>query len=207
MIATLLMLSVNAVNHPSTRADHRCHVARLTGLTLNVARRRVAHSGCGLRVKGAALEDPQVQTVERQSPGRGGRTTEVTVWLNPLCHGSAAYGPGFNEPKLTSGPTELVSGFYLAGGPLARFSDPRCKRPAPPSGAGTVEVTNAGGAVVGPATSTYGQLVTIPLPAGSYTTTGTFLGATINGVHPTISESVVVPPGKTVRQDFFLSIP
>jgi hypothetical protein len=158
-------------------------------------------------VTGAALEEPRVQTVERQSPARGERSAEVTVWLNPLCHGSAAYGPGFSEPVLTSGPTELVSGFYLDGGPLASFSDPGCKRPAPPPGAGTVEVTTAGGALVGTETSTYGQFVTIPLPAGSYAVTGTFLGATINGIHPTISESVVVPPGKTVRQDFFLSIP
>ncbi|HEY4812177.1 MAG TPA: carboxypeptidase-like regulatory domain-containing protein [Solirubrobacteraceae bacterium] len=207
MIAVFLVVSANAVAHPSVRVSHRCHVPRLTGLVLNVARSRAAHSGCRLRVKGAALEAPQVQTVERQSPARGERSPEVTVWLNPLCHGSAAYGPGFNEPLLTAGPTELVSGFYLDGGPLARFSDRGCKRPGPPPGAGTVEVANASGTLVGTETSTYGHLITIPLPPGSYTITGTFLGATINGVHPRISESVVVPPGETVRQDFFLSIP
>jgi hypothetical protein len=207
MIAALLVVSANAVAHPSARAGHRCHVPRLTGLALSVARDRAAHRGCGLRVRGPAVQESQVQTVERQSPAGGERSAEVTVWLNPLCHGSAAYGPGFNEPLLTAGPTELVSGFYLDGGPLASFSDPGCKRPAPPPGAGTVEVTNANGALVGTQTSSYGQFIRIPLPAGSYTITGTFLGARVNGAHPTISESVVVPPGQTVRQDFFLSIP
>jgi hypothetical protein len=147
------------------------------------------------------------QTVERQSPAGGGRASSVTVWLNPLCHGEAAYGPGLDEPVVTPGPTELVSGFYLIGGPLARFSDPGCKRPAAPPGAGTVQVTNASGVVVATQTSTQGHFVEVALPAGSYTITGTFLNATINGAHATQSESVVIPPNDTVRQDFFLSVP
>jgi hypothetical protein len=105
------------------------------------------------------------------------------------------------------GPTELVSGFYLTGGPLRRFSDPGCKRPAPPPGAGMVEVMNpTTGALVATQTSEHGDFVKIPLPAGSYTIRGTFLGATINGVHPHETESVVIPPDRMVRQDFFLSV-
>jgi hypothetical protein len=112
------------------------------------------------------------------------------------------------EPVLTPGSTELVSGFYIVGGPLARFSDPGCKRPAPPPYAGTVEVTNSSGAVVATQTSTRGHFVEIPLAAGSYTIAGTFLDATINGgVHPKESQSVVIPPGHTARQDFFLGVP
>jgi hypothetical protein len=131
----------------------------------------------------------------------------MTVWLNPLCNREAAHGPEFNEPLVTQGPTELVSGFFLVGGPDdRRFSDPGCKRPVPPPGAGTVEVTNASGEVVATQTSTSGHFVEIPLPAGSYTITGTFLDATTNGVNPKKSESIVIPPGHTVRQDFFLSI-
>lgn len=184
-----------------------CRVPRLIGLTLSVARERAAHAGCALRVKGAALEQARIQTVERQSPPAGGHASSVTVWLNPFCHGSAAYGPGLDEPVLTPGPTELVSGFYLDGGPLERFSDPGCKRPAPAPAAGTVEVVNASGTVVATQTSTYGYFAEIPLPAGSYTITGTFLDASINGVHPKSSESVVIPPGNTVRQDFVLNVP
>jgi hypothetical protein len=131
----------------------------------------------------------------------------VTVWLNPLCYREAEYGPGISEPGVTAGPTKLVSGFYLVGGPLRHFSTPHCKLPPPPSGAGTVEVVNANGAIVATKTSTRGLFVEIPLPAGSYTIRGTFLDATINGVHPIRTESVVIPPGHTVRQDFFLSIP
>lgn len=180
---------------------------RLTGLTLTVARERAAHASCRLRVKGAVREEAAVQTVERQSPAHGRRSSNVTVWLNPLCHGGAAYGPGLQEPVVTQGPAELVSGFYLDGGPLVVFSDRGCKRPAPIPDAGMVEVTSASGAVVATQTSTRGHLVEIPLPPGSYTITGTFLDATINGVNPKQSESVVIPSGETVREDFFLSVP
>ncbi len=108
---------------------------------------------------------------------------------------------------MTPGPTELVSGFFLGGGPLVSYSAPGCKRPPPVPGAGTVEVVNASGTVVATQTSTSGRFVKIPLPAGSYTIRGTFLDATENGVHPQETESLVIPAGRTVRQDFSLSIP
>jgi hypothetical protein len=209
-VVAVTVLSVAAVSAPArsaTRVRSACRVPRITGLTLTVARERAARAGCTLRVKGAALKQSRIQTVDRQSPAAGRRASSVTVWLNPFCLGSAAYGPGLTEPVVRPGPTELVSGFYLDGGPLARFSDPGCKRPAPPPGAGIVEVMNpTTGAVVATQTSERGRLVKIPLPAGSYTIRGTFRDATINGVHPHETESVVIPPGRTVRQDFFLSI-
>jgi hypothetical protein len=158
-------------------------------------------------VKGAPLVRAFVQTVERQSPAAHRRTSLVTVWINPFCTGSAAYGPDIKEPMITTGPTELVSGFYLGGGPLKRFSLPDCKRPVPPPGAGTVEVLNTSGAVIATKTSREGHFVEIPLPAGSYTIRGTFLNAIINGLHPKETVSVMVPAEHTVRQDFFLSIP
>jgi hypothetical protein len=203
----LLVASVSASAGPATRARRACHVPRLAGLTLSFARGRASRAGCTLRVKGAALEQAQIQTVERQSPVAGGHSSSVTVWLNPLCRGEAAYGPGLEEPVVARGPTKLVSGFYLVGGPSVPFSDPGCKRSVLPPGAGTVEVTNASGAIVATQTSARGHLVEITLPAGSYTITGTFLNATVNGVHPKEPESVVIPPGDTVRQDFFLAIP
>ncbi len=129
------------------------------------------------------------------------------MWVNPVCRGSAASGPGIPEPRVTLGPTELVSGFYLDGGPLGIFSAPHCKRPEPSPGPGTVEVMNASGALVATVTSTRGHFAEVPLPAGSYTVRGTFLDATINDAHPTETKSVVVEADRTVRQDFVLSIP
>ena len=158
-------------------------------------------------VKGAPPEEARVQTIERQSPGAHGRSATVTVWINPLCHRESAYGPGLNEPVATSGTTELVSGFYLVGGPLRVFSTAGCRLPPPRPGGGIVEVVGASGAVVATQTSREGHFVELPLPPGSYMITGTFLGATINGVHPKQTESVMIPAGETVRQDFLLSIP
>jgi hypothetical protein len=206
VVAALCTGAAGAAVRPAAIAIKRCRAPHLTGLTLDVARTRAARAGCTLRLRGAPLVTSRVQTVARQSPSAGRRSSTVTVWLNPLC-GSAAYGPGITEPMVTPGPTELVSGFYLAGGPFRPFSAPSCKRPEPPPGAGTVEVIDAAGAVVATQTSTQGHFVEIPLPAGSYTIRATFLNATINEVHPTTTGSVVIPAGHTVRQDFFLSIP
>ncbi len=207
VVTALCVASVGASARPAARVAGACRVPRLTGLTLRVARERAAHAGCTLRVKGSVLDQAGIQTIERQSPAAGGRSSSVAVWLNRLCFGSAAYGPGLKEPVITPGSTKLVSGFYVVGGPLARFSDPGCKRPAPSPQPGTVDVMNASGTVVATQTSTDGHFVEIPLPAGSYTLTGTFLDDTRNGVHPMETKSLVIPSGDTVREDFFLDVP
>lgn len=212
VIALLGVVSVGAAARPAASAKRTCHVPRLRGLTLEVALRKAEHAGCKLRLKGAAVKQALVQTVRRQSPAAGRRSRRVKVWVNPLCSGSADYGSGIKEPVIKAGPTELVSGFYLAGGPLRQFSDPHCKRPEPPPGAGTVEVVDASGAVVATRTSSSGHFVKIRLPAGSYTIRGTFLGATRNvgpindEGHPQETKSIVIPAGHTVRQDFVLPI-
>ena len=205
VVSALYVASVNAAGRPVV-ASKVCHAPQLRGLTLDVARLKTMRAGCKLLLKGAALKQPEVQTIARQSPIAGRHSLTVTVWLNPFCRGSAAYGPGIAEPTVTAGPTELVSGFYVVGGPLARFSAPTCKRPEPPPGAGVVEVINVTGALVATQTSTKGRFAKIPLPAGSYTIRGTFLNATINGTHPTETMSLTIPTGHTVRQDFFLSV-
>jgi hypothetical protein len=203
----LCAVSVSAAR-PVGGASRVCRVPGLTGLTVSVARQRAAKAGCALRLKGAPLERVQVQTVERQSPATGRRSQNVTVWLNPFCVREAAYGPEIREPLVTSGPTKLITGFYLVGGPPdRRFSTPHCKLPEPAPDAGIVEVMNPSGVTVATKTSAQGQFVEIALPAGSYTIRGTFLNATINGVHPIHAESVVIPASHTVRQDFFLGIP
>jgi hypothetical protein len=203
----LCVSAVGASARPAARMASACRVPRLAGLTLTVARERADRAGCTLRVKGSGLKRAEIQTIERQSPAAGGRASSVAVWLNPLCFGSAAHGPGLNEPLIKPGPTKLISGFYIDGGPLARFSAPGCKRPSPSPQAGTVEVMNASGTVVATQTSTDGHFVEIPLPAGSYTLAGTFLDDTGNGVHPRQTEPLVIPSGDTVRQDFVLNVP
>ncbi len=208
VITSLCLASApNAAVASRAHAGRPCRAPLLTGLTLEVARVRAKHAGCGLISKGAPIETASIQTVERQSPAVGRRSSHVAVWLNPACGGSAAPGPGVHEPTVTVGPTGLVSGFYLDGGPAIRFSSPGCKRPEPKPGAGIVEVSDASSAVVADVTSARGRFVEIPLTAGSYTIAGTFLEATINEVHPTQTESLVIPAGHSVRQDFVLSIP
>jgi hypothetical protein len=191
----------------ASATPHRgsCLVPRLRNLVLSVARERAAHAGCTLRLAGASVKDATTQTVRRQAPRTGGRGSPITVWLNPLCRGSAEGGGPARSTE--PGPSELITGFYLDGGPLARWSSPGCVR-AEPAGAGTVQVLNpTTGAVIATQTSTDGQLVTMPLPAGSYTVVGTFADATANGQHSTESMSLQIPPGTTVRQDFVLQIP
>jgi len=206
-VSMLAAASAGASPDATARTGGGCHVPRLAGLTLHVAESRAAHAGCRLRVRGAAVEDASIQTILRQSPPAARRSARVTVWLNRLCSGSAAYAPELVEPAVRPGPTGLVSGFYVVGGPLVRFSAPGCVRPAPPAQGGTVEVTNASGVLVATQTSSTGRLAEIALPAGAYTITGTFLGAEFNGVPPTQTDTVVIPPGQTVRQDFFLDVP
>ncbi len=211
LVAVMLACAalVGALSSAAAGSGGGCHAPLLEGLTFKLARAIAARAGCEIRVKGNPLAMARIQTVARQSPAAGGVASAVTVWLNRVCRKGGHQGPEIHEPKITVGPTRLLSGFYTVGGPAPHyFSAPKCPpHPEPPPGAGTVEVINASGAVVSTQTSVARQFVEIPLPAGSYTIRGTFADATVNGVHPTISESVVIPAGHTVRQDFFLSVP
>jgi hypothetical protein len=125
------------------------------------------------------------------------------------CRGSADLGPPRGEPLRTPGPTELISGLYLDGGPLVVRSAPRCNSLSGTAGAGTITVTDAeSGAIVANTTVAGGQLAKIHLPAGTYTVTGTFADAFSNGQHmETLPITVVIRPGQTVRQDVSASIP
>jgi hypothetical protein len=206
-VAAIAAVSVAAIGHVTTAsARPSCRVPQLTGLTFERARVRAKRAGCQLRRTGAALKVASIQTIARQSPAAGRHAESVTVRLNPLCLGSAAYPPAIKEPLVRAGPTELVSGFFLVGGPLVRFSTRHCSRPAPEPEAGTVQVSDASG-VVATQTSTQDHLVKLPLPPGTYTISGTFTEASFNGVHPEKTQQIVIPPGDTVRQDFFLDVP
>ncbi|MGD1059248.1 MAG: hypothetical protein ABR992_17755 [Solirubrobacteraceae bacterium] len=186
-----------------------CRVPRLTGLVVSVARERAAKAGCGVRLVGTRVTDPHTQTIRRQAPSDGRHGRVVSVWVNPVCYGDGAAGPGINEPLVTSGPTELISGLYIVGGPLATWSEPQCKPRHGESASGTITVREATtGSVVTTQSVVRGQLATIPLPPGSYTIQGTFGNATINE-HPGESppQTVEIEADKTVRQDVFLSVP
>jgi hypothetical protein len=199
---------------PARRARHACaRVPSLIGLSLSAARHRAARAGCRLQVREAgnsqiiekqSYAPNAAQTVVRQSPraGRMGRT--VTVWLKPLCAQSAEPGPPAGEPFVKSGPTELVSGLYLDGGPLSFV--PRCG-PGTPT-AGTITVTSpTTGAVVASDNVANGQLATVPLAPGTYTITGTFAHAFVNNQPiETLPLQVTIPAGDTVRQDVVANI-
>jgi len=156
------------------------------------------------------VERPAIQTIlRRQAPRAGRYGTLVTLRVNPLCSGSAEWGPPRGEPFVTAGPTELISGLYLDGGPLRFRSAPRCESLSGTPGAGTITVTNpVTGSTVATRIVAQGRLAAIPVPPGTYTVTGTFGGAIINGQHQhSLPKTVRIPPERTVRQDLVLNIP
>ncbi len=208
----------HAVVAPALRARHACaHVPRLVGLSLSAARTRAARAGCKLQAREAGsgqIVEKQLygrnsaQSVVRQAPragraGRMGRT--VTVWLKPLCRQSAAAGSPAGEPFVKPGPTELVSGLFLAGGPLTL--SPRCQAGTPSPG--TITVTSpTTGAVIASDSVASGQLATIPLAPGTYNIQGTFGNAFSNDqAIQTQPQQVTITAGYTVRQDVVVNVP
>jgi len=204
LIVTVLPLTfaatttVAVASTPST-----CHAPRLTGLTVTVARRHAQVAGCDVRLVGAKLQMPQIQTVRTQNVRPGHVTKVVTLTVNPLCSGAADNGPPAGEPIVKSGPTELISGLFLEGGPFLFRSAPNCKDEVEESSPGWITVTNSAGTViVYKMELTEGQFLHVKVPAGKYTITGVL--AVNNKVGPL---TVDVPAGKTVRQDLTFDAP
>jgi hypothetical protein len=207
--------AVHAAAAPTRRAHHACaHVPRLVGLSLSTARHRAARAGCKLQARevgsGQIVEKQlyvrhAAQAVVRQTPRAGGSGRTVTVWLKPLCYQSADPGPPAGEPLVKRGPTELVSGLFLDGGPLR--SSPRCQVGTPSPG--TITVTSpTTGAVIASDSVASGQLATIPLVPGTYAIQGTFGDAFANGqAMRTPLQQVTIVAGYTVRQDVVVNIP
>ena len=118
--------------------------------------------------------------------------------LQQACPGAPSAGS-----VLTEGPSGLVSGLYLAGGPLLRRSRLQEGVPSP----GTIAVTDViTGETIARVTVARGQLATIPLAPGSYSVEGTCADARSNGLPMRSHESVTIPSGTTVRQDLTVSI-
>ena len=201
LLAGLLTIGSASGSAPAAPGG-RCRVPALRGLTLDRARRRAADAGCRLHRRGARLQDPSIQTIRRQLPAGGARAALVVVTLNPLCYRTGLVGPPAGEPLLTSGPTELVSGIYLEGGPLILYSAPRCRHPAGIPVAGTITVRRAGGPIVSAVRVAQGGLATITLPAGHYDVSGV-----AHDGGRTLAAAVVIPPGETVRQDVAIPVP
>jgi len=117
----------------------------------------------------------------------------------------AAPGPPAGEPFVSTGPTELRNGLFLAGGPLTIFPG-RCRAGVP--GAGTIAViAGATGATVATGTVAAGRLATVRLGPGTYRVNGTFADVRVNGLPMKSSVSVTIPAGHTVRQDLLASVP
>ncbi len=102
------------------------------------------------------------------------------------------------------GPTELVSGLFLDGGPLRHA--PRCRSGTP--WAGTITVTNPAGMIIASDKVHTGKLARIRLAPGTYAIHGTFANATRNGQPiETEPQTVTITAGETVREDVVANIP
>jgi hypothetical protein len=143
--------------------------------------------------------------IERQSPKPGAPATAVTVWLRPLCRQSADPGPPPHEPFISRGPTSLISGLFLDGGPLARRGTCAKGTPSP----GTIEVLDLNThVVIASQTVEAGKLADIRLAAGTYLVQGTFSDAFSNGKPMQTSPiSVTIESHTVVRQDVLANIP
>ncbi len=203
-LVAILPLTLTAASTAAAAAAHSsCRAPRMIGLTVTTARARAKISGCQLRLTGAAVKMPKIQTIRTQSARPGRATKFLTVTVNPLCPGSAQLGPPPGEPLLSPGPTELDTGLFIEGGAFIFRSAPVCKDLVGKSDAGTITVTNAAGtAIANEVALNAGQLLKITLSAGQYTITGVFAGG--NAVGPT---TVTVPAGEVVRQDLVLDVP
>ena len=215
IMASGLILAVGAStvagaeSHRATAAVSVCRVPRLSGIVVSLARARAAKAGCQVRLLGAPVTDPGIQTIRLQRPSARHHGRTVTLWVNPICGDSALTGPGISEPSLTAGPSELISGLYIVGGPLRLRSEPRCTFHPGIPGPGTITVRDAAtSAIVASQTVTGGHLAPIPLTPGTYTVEGTFGNATINNqAGRSLATTVQIAAGETVRQDVFLNVP
>ncbi len=194
VVGLLVVFATLACSGSAAAGARGCHKLRLTGLSVRQARAKAALAHCKVTLRGAPVHAPAEQTVARQSVGSGNKT--ITLWVNPQCEAPP------HEPAYASGPTQLVTALYSAGGP------PRPGVPCWTALAGTVVVTDAAGAIVASQDVESGELAHIPLAAGDYSVEGVYDTVILNG-NPAHSRSqlVAVVAGQTVRQDVTVGIP
>jgi len=143
--------------------------------------------------------------IARQAPQPGARGKSIDVWLVAECAEMGAPGPPAGEPFVTAGPTELVSGLYIAGGPFEIFPG-RCRRRHTWSRhhRGHRPGFRRNGRECHDHKGTPRH---DPLAPGTYTIDGTFADATVDGVPIKSSLSITIPAVTTVRQDIVASVP
>lgn len=181
----------------------KCRAPSLVGLTVQDAAARANAAHCPLRFTGTAITESTVQTIEQQQPAAGQTASQIVLTVNPACSRAAAAGPPGGEPYITRGPTELIVGLYLSGGPPIPFSNPGCIAPPETPHAGTIIILNPDTkATAATQTVTGGQLATFPLAPGSYMITGSFADA-FNNTSPmrAIPVTIDVASGESIRQD------
>ena len=124
--ATAMLIAVVTAASAASTTTPRCVAPRLVGLTERAAAHRARAAGCVVHLTGARLKRATVQTIAAQAPSPGARSVVVRLTLNPLCFGSALAGPPHDE-GMRPGPTELITGLYLVGGPALPYSTRGCR--------------------------------------------------------------------------------
>jgi len=195
----------------STGADpgrRACVAPDVVDVRLARAREVLLASGCAVGTRqmpagGGDLFTPPSpdgrQMVGAQSPGAGARTGSVTVSLRPLCSQPAAPGPDTRRASVAKGPTELVSGLFVEGGPL-RIS-PRCRHGEPSPGVLTVMRTD--GTTISTRSVRAGRYGVFPLKPGSYLISGALAG---KGSAPATALPVTVAAHSTTHLDIVTAV-
>jgi hypothetical protein len=204
LVSTIVPLTLaggSSIASASSRAS--CHAPRLTGVSVTTARGRARLAGCELRLVGAKVQMPTIQTIRTQSVSPGRVAKVVTVSVNPLCPGASNIGPPPGEPIMKPGATELITGLFIEGGAFVERSAPVCKDIVGKSTSGTITITNSVGTVLANHMAlSAGQLMYLNVTAGQYTISGVLTGG--NALGPI---TVTVPSGEIVRQDLVLDAP
>jgi hypothetical protein len=178
-----------------------CLTPRLVGLTERAATRAARTAGCVVYLAGARLKQATVQTIAGQAPAPGTRTVAVRLTLNPLCFGSALAGPRHDE-GMRPGPTELITGLYLVGGPALPYSTPRCTpKPGRPT-TGTVEVLDSAGRLIASRTVAHARLVRFRLAPGRYR-----VGGRIQHARQLFTQPFTIRAGYTTRRYVIEPVP
>ncbi|MCW3032291.1 MAG: hypothetical protein JWM60_636 [Solirubrobacterales bacterium] len=157
-----------------------CVAPDVVGVTLAMARQALSASGCAVQVRQLPAHGQFVtpgspdgrQLVATQTPSAGGHADGVTLSLKPLCAQPAQPGPDTQGPASSQGPTELVSGLFLSGGPVV--TSPHCRHGMPSSG--VLTVTTATGQPVARRAVRSGRFGVFPLKPGAYLLAGTISG-------------------------------
>lgn len=185
-----------------------CVAPDIVGVSLTQARHVLSASGCAVatrllaghgRLVAPQNPDPR-QLVAAQTPRAGARTGTVTLSLRPLCAQPAAPGPDSRGVSVTTGPSELVSGLFVEGGPLLLSA--RCRHGSP--SAGTLTVTRPDGTLVSERSVRAGRYAVFPLKPGRYLLLGTFAGPQNK---PTVAQPVTIASRRTTHADVVTDVP